>query len=319
MIAYLKRRSDFITYAHLSVTDYDTCIGSIYEENSSITVVGEHSIVLGDFVVMGGSMGVVSRAEPNKGVTVVTCVDILTAFSRPLIYGTDGASIEAFISAGLTNNFKSVSDTVYDMPYLNITTGSATSFIKPDIEDGLYNLKSYIAKVRRLKNVYTDIGADDNSMTVNISVKAVPSHKITFKDSAHELIGENYSNASVAKITAVSSGVGTDYYLMADGTITTSPGAAARAAGEWKTLIIRDTADVANEVADEFAKNSHSHSIEFYSSRLYGFYDTVEFNINGRVFSSYISSVRKTSKDSRALYRSGELQTKLTDKLKRRI
>ena len=185
MVVYLKRRADFVTYAQYAVTEYDVCLGSIYEENSSITVTGERGVTLGDFAVMAGYIGVIARAVPDRGVTEIVCTDILTAFSRPILYVGSGASVEGFIADGLTAHFKTPGDPVYDMPYLSITADSETPFIKPDTEGGLWNVKSYIAKARRLRRVFTVFTAGREELGVSIGAKTVPLHKVLFNDTAH--------------------------------------------------------------------------------------------------------------------------------------
>ncbi|MEL7610344.1 MAG: hypothetical protein AAGU74_12705, partial [Bacillota bacterium] len=69
------------------------------------------------------------------------------------------------------------------------------------------------------------------------------------------------------------------------------------------------------KVADEFAKNSYSHLIEFDGLKELNFYDRLQVRIRGRVLNSYVSAVRRTSKSRMTTYKSGELRLTLMDKL----
>ena len=127
---------------------------------------------------------------------------------------------------------------------------------------------------------------------------------------------ENYSDNSIAKITAISNGIATDYYRLADGSITKTLGENARATGKWSVIAIKNAADEETAVLDEFSKSSYSHSIVFKSTKQYGFFDRVVLRRNGRLLSSYLSSITVSSGDTRTLYKSGELRCSMTDKLR---
>ena len=179
--------------------------------------------------------------------------------------------------------------------------------------------------MRRLAGVTVSFSVSGQYLYVLIEQREAVNRKIDFKDDAHKILTESYSASSVAKITAVELSGETvtlvrDFYLMADGTITETPGEDTRATGDWAVITTTTTGDdTAVKVADEFAKNSYSHLIEFESSKVYGFYDRLQVRIRGRVLTSYISAVRKTSTSTRTFYKSGELRRTLTDKLKEMI
>ncbi|MEG1061901.1 MAG: hypothetical protein RSE43_10185 [Oscillospiraceae bacterium] len=316
MKVYLKRRNTFKTYATFDAIAWKLTLESIYDNVSPVDVKGELQDINGDFLITEGYIGVVRDAAPENGQTKINCTGILSAFSRDLVYTGAGVSTETFIAAQLTAAFGTVSDAAYAMPFLDITEPlTSTSFIKPDIEDDyLYNLKSYIALARRVKGVFTSFAVDGDNLTVTITARPVATHNIDFSETAHELTDEKYSYSSVAKITAVVEGVGTDYYLLADGTITVTPGSAPRATGKWEALVVKDQSKVADIVADRFAKNSHSHSIEFYTSKQIGFYDKLNIRLHGGVVTSYVSRIIKSQKDDRYLIKSGELKVTMTEK-----
>lgn len=316
MKVYLKHKDTFKTYANLDAIEWKLTLESIYDNVSTIVVKGELADINGDFLVTDEFIGIVRDSSPENGKTKINCNGLLTAFSRKLLYPGAGVSTEAFLAAQLAASFASVADTAYAMPYLTIAEPlTSTTFIKPDIEnDYLYNIKSYIALARRVKSVFTQFAVDGDELAVTIAARTVATHNIDFAETAHELTDEKYSDKSVAKITAVVEGVGTDYYLLADGTVTTDPGSSPRASGTWETIVVKDATKVADTVADKFAKNSHSHSIEFYTSKRLGFYDKLNIRLHGKVVTSYVSQILKTHKDDRYQIKSGELQVTMTEK-----
>lgn len=315
MICYIKRRLDFKTVRMLPVADYDVVLGSIYEENSTVTVPGEVTDIEGDFIVLDGWLGVVESVMPEYGSTIITAKDIATAFNRSLIPAT-GSSIEGFIKEQLEAQYKDLADGMYAMPYLQVTTAGATDFISPDEEEGFWSLKSYMAKVRRLKSVFCTWGVDGDALTCAVSAKNVPLRTVDFADGSHRLSTESYSRAMVAKVTAVVDGVQTHYYAHSDGSYSTED--KDRITGEWAVLSAETEEAAAAAVAEAFARSSYSHMIEFYSDKRFDFYDALRLRIKGRVLRSYISSIHKTLRYG-TLYRSGELRVTLTDKMKEMV
>lgn len=312
MDCYIKRKSDFRTTHRLTVLDYDYVIDSIYDENSTFTVLSEITGIEGGFLFFDGWLGVVDRCAPEKGQTLITCKNIISAFSRSLL-PAEGAHIETFIKGKLESEYKNLDDTMYDMPYLSVTTTSETGFIVADYEDGLWNLKSYIAKVRRLKGVFCVFGVQGNTLTVEIGKVDSPVRKVDFSDRTHRIESESYSKTSVAKVTAVTDVGTTHYYMHSDGQYDTTD--ADRVDGDW---VVLPTDREAEDVAEVFAKSAYSHLITFYSDRVFGFYDSLQVRIGKRVLASYISGIRKSMKNG-TLYKSGELRVTLTEKLKEMI
>jgi hypothetical protein len=316
MLCYIKSRATFRTSSTLTVIDYDIALNSVYDDASTITVLSEITGIEDDFICFDGWIGVVSSVSPEKGQTVITVKNILSAFNRALLPST-GATIEGFIKDTLESEYKNLSDAMYDMPYLTVSTETSTPFIVPDLDDnGLWSLKSYIAKVRRLKGVFCEWGLEGKAgLTCTIEARDVPSKRVDFADKSNRLERETYSRHSVAKVTAIAEGAETNYYLHTDGTHDTLD--TDRVQGAWE-IIVTDAEKQADAVAEVFAKSAYSHLIEFRSKREYGFYDNLQIRVGGRVLNSYVSCVKKSMKDG-TLYKSGELRVTLVDKMKEMI
>ena len=105
------------------------------------------------------------------------------------------------------------------------------------------------------------------------------------------------------------------WYLSEDGEASqTIP--ARRAAGEWKTIAVKKPEEIEKKVLETFAKNKANHKLEFWSTRDLAVHDDCTFLVYGEQLQSYISYKRKSSEDKRFYYKSGELATTATEKLR---
>ena len=70
------------------------------------------------------------------------------------------------------------------------------------------------------------------------------------------------------------------------------------------------------KVIQTFAKNKANHKLEFRSTLDLNVQDNCTFMVYGEPLQSYISYKRKSSEDKRFYYKSGELATTATEKLR---
>lgn len=301
MIAYVKNRSDFKTSLKLQVPDYDYCINSAYENISSFIVVGEYSGLEDSFLVFEEYFGVISSCAPKDGLTTIQCQKIVTIFSRQLVLTESEAYIEDFMKRVIETEYKNLADTVFAMPYINVTITSHTAYSRPVNDNGIWQLEKYISRVKRLFDIYTDITVNNNVLQVTIGKRIVPTHNVDFNNSNYDLIQETYSSEAVSKISVVNEGTITDYYLFDDGTYGTNPSAGTRVKGKWE---FRESAD---NIGYVFASNSDSHLIQFRSYQKFLYGDKLAVRSNGRVIYTYINQILRDSKDDRYLYKTGNV------------
>ena len=317
MVAFIKRRKDFKTYAAAEVVRWDAPLASI--ENDVGTIVLYGTTVTrgseGDFLIMDGRIWVVEQVAPDQQQTTINVGDVASAFDRLLPFVEAGETIGAFLAQQLIDHYKEVSDANYRMPYLRVTNLDNTEYLGPTVTDGLFNLRTYMRKVNRLRDVQVRFSIDRDYLNILIEPRQRPSHKIIFEDGTSQLISRSYSRSSVAKVTAYQNGVGHTYYLNDEGDVTdTEP--LRRAEGKWEVLALDEYADLEERVQDLFSQNSNSHKIEWKSPKEYRLYDTVVLRLDGGLMSSYISYIGISSDDNRFYYKSGELATTLTERLK---
>jgi hypothetical protein len=248
----------------------------------------------------------VKTLSPEDGHTLISLYAISYLFARDLIWDENNSytTIEECIADTIDNEFINLSDTEYDTPYITVSYTTATPFIMPDTENGLWNLKAYIAKVRRVKNVFLDYTISRNDLLINIEQRTPNVWRFDFATDAAQMSQETYQKTSTAKITVNGA---TDYYLYADGTYGNDPDLKDRAEGDWVQLQVSQNESEADKVADVFSKNSESRIIEFYTDAPVEFYDSVILRHEGRVTSGTLSTVSISSSDNRRYCKTGDL------------
>lgn len=305
MIGYLKDPRTFKTTHLLDVSSYDLVLGSIYNDTSKVTVVGEYSDLEHYYFVFENNIWVVKAIEPEDGITTFTLDSIDSIFSRNVVFYDDNTgSIEEFISYAIFYDFVSIEDNYFSFPYISVTYTTETDFVEPDVDGILYNLADYISKVRLLYNVFLTYKIEGDVLHVYIAYKEPDLHKIDFNGSDSQVINELYQKSNISKITVNGD---RDYYLFDDGTFSQDPSDGTRVIGEWGSLQIGDTEDELERVYDIFMSNNNSHVIEFYTTQDLNFFDNVEIRSRGVLTSSYLTVVKKSSDDDRLYCKTGEL------------
>lgn len=299
-------------------------VKSIYTDVSELVIESSDEIETNDIIYDNfGWSGVISEITKEDNIMNIKAEDILTLFSRKIIYLSSDmkTTTEQTLMSALATYFQSVSDEEYALPYLSITATTQTARISPVVEAGLWDIKSYISRVRRLQSIYADIYFSATSMSIVIQKKDLLPKTIYIRNRGIEIIEESFSNKSIGKVTAYHSDTdpitSTDYYLLTDGTITTSYTAQNRTDGEWEFLQIGNEQDESAEVRNKFAENSSSHKISFLvpeDRADWDFYDPVLVEVRKRYYSSYIA--KKIVHDNGTIeYQCGDLRTTLSDKI----
>ncbi len=329
MTCYIKNRLTFITESNHEITDHDIVLDSIFDDKSTITITGKHAAAKGDIVCVDNTwMGVIDGVNVDDGLTVLTCKEMSSLFDRKISENehaitTAAGGIENTLKTALQTCFLNQADAAYQLPYLVFSTPTYTAadpMIIPDVSSGLYSIKEYMERLRRLAGVFVSYSitkiSGSEKLKITIQQRTPPTRVLDFSGD-FEVTAEKYNDDALAKIT-VNDGTGTDvdYYLKTDGTIVTSPPAAEdRAEGQWTALYA--TSDIDSKVADKFADKQYSHSVEFNGAEEYDFFDRAAVRKDGRVFTSYISSKRIKQGSNRFFYKIGELVTELPSLIRR--
>ena len=132
------------------------------------------------------------------------------------------------------------------------------------------------------------------------------------------LISEDYSSINVSKVTVLygeetSSGasLSRDYYLLSDGTITTTQTQENRVEGEWKLIYTKDEIDVESAAYTELNRAQYGHKIVFDATNMdFNLYDKVRIRLNnGNIVDSFVSGITETKNSKIKRIECGELQT----------
>ena len=324
MQCFIKDGKSFRT-KHIAPAVGDITIKSIYDEVSNITIPRQgYTVGVGDFIFTEGYAGIVNEVSAEDGAISLSCIDINRLFRRDLFpVEWVGAGIEEFIKEQIEREYVDVEDVIYRLPYLDVVIHTRTlEDVKPENSEGLWNLKSYFARVRRLAGVFVEFSADGDRLRVDIMRRDRPFHNIDLTMGGFEVLEESFSSGTTGRVTAKAEDTGeiSDWYLLENGEIVNEYTAADRVEGEWAKLVVDGVDDVETQVKNIFNTNSYSHMIEFATYKKYGFYDECVLKTpGGKIVRSYISAVRKVSGDERTIYKTGELRLMIDEELNYRL
>lgn len=316
MICFIKDKKTFVTKAMVPAVGYELH-ESIYDTVSTISIPTTKSpIDEGDFVLFDGDpfVGIVTEVDIDGGRTELSVEQAVKVFSRDMFYSTSAYTyLEDYLKSLVDTNYTSCTDEIYELPFLSVNALSHTSAnCKPDLDDNVYNIKSYISKLRRLHDIVCEWDFTRTQLILNIYKKTFTVHNIDMSNPSYIITEQTISNKVIGKITVYCE-ENTSYstwYLKTDGTVTTTkPATLDRVDGEWTTLTVHETADIQNDVKDTFAQNYYSHKISFKTDADFEIYDRLNLRIEGKIFSSYVSGIKKTKGSKYQEIECGELQT----------
>lgn len=335
MEAYIKNYSNYRTTKRVSVVSKALVVDSLDADTSTVVVAGAgvgYSNT-GDWLIIDGAVYRISAVKPQAGRTTLTLTSPLDAFNRPLELDEQpaGQTVGGFVMEQLIANWAECDDPVYAIPYLTVSNSDTTLFAAPDLDSaGCFALTDYCRLMRKSYRTvvrFTDAGS---KLACTISKAPVATRQVSFEDGRSQLQSVDYSQSGTAKITVlcdINTGEKDDngdpiitrnrstWYLAEDGTVSqTVP--SRRASGKWATISVKNTAEIEAKVVETFAKNKTNHKLEFWSTLDLAIQDDCTFLVYGELLQSHISYKRKSSGDKRFYYKSGELATTATEKLR---
>ena len=315
MDAFVKRFSTYRTIKQAPIISSALTLDSLDADTTTVTVVGTgiNRSDTGNWLIVDGLCYLITNVKPQTDRTMLTLMSPMDAFDRPLEFedGQSPASIGAFIAQTLQRQWVESDDPVYAMTYLVVSNSDTTAFAAPELDNnGLFTLPDYCRLMRKSYRVnvqFTDAG---NTLVCSISKSPVAARQVSFEDGHSQLQSVDYSSSGTAKLTII--------YDRDTGEREVSQSVPSRrAAGEWDTIAVRGkNVDVQAKAVETFAKNKSNHKLEFWSDRDLNVQDDCTFQVYGEELQSYISYKRKSSTDKRYYYKSGELATTATEKLR---
>ena len=335
MEAFVKSFTTYRTIKKAMVISSALTLDSLDYEASTVTVVGTAigRSNTGDWLIIDGGIYQISAVKPQKDRTILTLTSPLDAFVRPLELSqqTAAQTVGGFVSAALCANWINCTDPVYAMDYLVVSDSDTTAFIPPELDDGgCFDLPEYCRLMRKSYRVTVRFADAGDTLQCTISKAPAATHQVSFADGRSQLQSVDYSSSGTAKITVLHDikteeqdengepiliRERSEWYLAEDGTASQAV-PARRASGTWSTITVSGDDDVEAKVVETFAKNKANHKLEFWSVLDLAVQDDCTFFVYGELLHSYVSYKRKSSNDKRFYYKSGELATTATEKLR---
>lgn len=335
MEVFVKSFATYRTMKKATSISSSVVLDSLDMETSTVAVNGTFikRSDAGNWLIVDGLVYQISNVKPENDRTILTLRHPLDAFNRSLEFfaQTVDQTIGGFVSQQMQRNWASEDDPLYAMPYLVVSNSDTTVFVPPDLDSGgCFNLPDYCRLMRKSYRVAVSFFDGGSSLQCRISKESIILKNVPFDDGHSKLQSVAYSASGIAKLTVIhdvetgekdSNGdkiytrERTVWYLSESGEISQLiPDR--RAAGEWGTLYIKGGADVEAKVVETFAKNKSNHKLEFWSDRDIAVNTDCTFAVYGELLRSHISYKRKSSEDKRFYYKSGELATTATEKLR---
>lgn len=335
MYAFVKSFSTYRTIKQAPVLSSGLVVDSLSDDTSTVTVKGTDigRSNTGDWLILDGRVYQIAGVKPQEDRTLLTLVLPLDAFTRPLELASFPAekTIGGFIKSAMESAWVREPDVTYAMPYLEVSNSDNTTFVAPEADrDGLFVLADYCRLMR--KSYRVSVQFRDAGSGLSCTIRKIPKaeKQVSFSDGRSQLESVNYSKSGIAKLTVIKetdTGNKDDqgnaivtlsrsiWYLSETGEISQSI-PARRASGDWSTIRVSGNADVEAKVLETFAKNKANHKLEFWSALDLDVQDDCTFFVYGELLQSNISYKLKSSADKRFYYKSGELATTATEKLK---
>lgn len=335
MEAFVKSFSTYRTIGHAPIVSTLLVVDALEKETSTIVVSGTAitSANVGDWLICEGQLFSISDVKPEDSKTTLTLKNPLDAFQRPLEleHQPSDQTVGGFIAQQLRRHWGDCDDPAYAVPYLAVSNLDTTAFASPELDDsGSFVLPDYARLMRKTYRTTVRFSDGGNRLLCIIQTDPAATKQVSFEDGRSQLVSATYSFSGLAKITAlhdIDKGEKdadgnkvyirerSDWYLAENGEISQLV-PSRRAKGEWGQLLVRSDDNVLQKVEEAFAKNKSNHKLEFWSTLDLQVQTECTFLVYGQLLRSHISFKRKSSSDTRYYYKSGELATTATEKLK---
>lgn len=329
MLFYFKDKTTFMTKGVAEGATWKL-VQSIWTDLSEITCQLVPSVEAGDFVYAAdGWIGIISAVVKEKAAMSLKVQKIEELFNRDACF-TLGSSQPCEWTAAfyVKRFFVNGTDEVYNYRFLDVIRDTLEAkALKPPCTAGVFNVKSYLARIRRLNQVFNSYAVVEDMLTMHIYHEVRPQKTLVTSNVPVEIVEESFGGNQVAKVSTYTFDQEgwvfeedlTHWYLLQDGTVTNdlSTATSARAEGDWKLLHIQTEDDPEQMARNVFAENSYTHKIIVRvpdDKAIYNFFDPVRVEIKNRVYQSYVSRKTMTS-EGYTEYTFGNLKTSLMDKI----
>lgn len=322
MRCYIKSFRDFSLLGVHEVQKYELADG----DKGSVTILAQAAAQLttqyvGVWTLLDNELYYISGAKPNDTSLVLEVLHPIYAFSR-LIPFTGETTFGALIQRGITDGYiNGGGDTLYEQPYISITSTDTTAFTAEVDDYGYYSVSKSMEKARKngVEVSFKVAGERSQRLEISVKTKVYPTVNIVFGDGHHHLASESYDSNLTAKVTVAQALDGDsvvlhDFYLSEDHHISTEP-PANRLYGKWNVYQANADEDPLAVARGALSGNRADHKIEFYSDKRYELNQPINLRLRDEVFSTEITARIDSSTDDRYFYRCGDLKNTITERV----
>lgn len=294
---------------------------------------------VGDVVISGDFLGIVTSVQADGGEVTVTCGTVDELFNRDVVTVPTGNTLGDQLASLITTDFVNQPDEHYALPFISVTVQPDTASVSVrDLigdDNPIYNVRDVIKAAWMQYRVMMIAKAKSDGLELTIKVADDTHHNIVMDDGRHQLVSRTYGDHIVEKVTVIAYNrddalIGTtDYYYHANGEILQTP-AEKRMPGAWETVSVSYSEDredqpplaevMLSEAKKEMADNIKDHTVEIKTDRVYNFGDRVSVRFaSGEVLDTRVTAIYTEKGDSRNLYRLGTLPVTLSQKIMRGV
>lgn len=327
---------DFSVKDIVEIADYDINIDEETNANSTINVLKKTTAKARDVVVVKKNneviyWGVIDEIQNEDGKQLYQYITkyITNLYDRNIQLKNENliktTGVEDFISQTITNEYIANQDTFINLPWLelNILTHTPKQTSVTNVENGIYNLHTWITNCTQNYNIVYSFSIVNKKLVMTIENK-------TFSKEIVDTLAQSISNYTevfetdvVSKVVVLYSKVnGSEnagkyiLYLLNDRTTTTDMTNPNRANGKIETIYTENYEDANQEALNVMKGNSYNHNITF---NLYDKYIKVGTPIaiktkESIIYDTYISAI-KITQHKFYQYICGNIRIKFIDKL----
>lgn len=360
MIAYILSKSNLKIKDFFYFNQYLFCDDIEYSDKSKIVAPRMVNVEDDDFVVCKDDstnkvifFGIAYNTNASDRSTQfsLTLLPKEALFDRFIFASgesTIATSIEQFISNTITANWVNSGDSLMDRAYINPVVQTSTAVAAAlsnivNVEDGVYNLKTFLGNVKERYGIFLDFVLTNTNpailtgpvLTINIYHDASDAVPIDTDVSDISDTVETYNVDVLAKLNVKWLNTTTNvttyrtFYLKADRSITENGSDPNRVDGVVKAAYIEaeTQAGMLDEVTNEFQSNRYEHKITFLLREGSALYLPDDYYVGRKcrvetkqgVKTSLITAIeRETGSGSRKITL-GKLKVTLTNKLRGKV
>lgn len=346
MIAYVLDKKDLRIKDVLEFDEYAFKEDIDYNDKSTVKFIKQPNLEDGDFVYCKDSnttvfFGICEKIKSESAEVDYTVILLQkeNLFNR-FIFADDldlitEKGIGEYLKITIDRNFINSQDSLLDFKWLDVHSTDTTKEVsKPDIEQGVFNLKTYLGNLKQHHGIFTELKFNPDGIDVIIQKRNSSELMVDMEVSDVSDYIENYDISVLAKLNVKwkkteesAEEVRKSFFLLSDRTISEDVDSPQRVEGSIKSvsIITEKEEDMRQQVFNEFASNRYNHKITFNIVRNSKLYPEQNFYIGRPCMIKTKSGVRKSmitkkeiSSNSALLKITlGNMKVTLTDKLRR--